>query len=189
MAWLIRSLLLCCLILVAACTMQGAIERLSSPEDRAFAQRFVENVRTGNEEALKPEFDTELWTKSRHQLALARTLFPPGKGETKLIGFQVSSNFVNGDTNTTRQYILVTTDRTHWTLTRIATLAGEGPARIVQWNVNGSSQPPPELLQYQQMERLAPWLQGGGIVALIALIALIWWLVRRSRKRAAAARA
>ena len=188
MAWLVRSLFLSGLILLAACSMQGAIERLSSPEDRAFAQRFVDNVRTGNEEALKPEFDAELWGKSREQLATARALFPPGRGETKLIGYQISSNFVNGKSSTTREFTLVTTDRTHWTLTRILTQADDAPARVVQWQINGFKEPPPELVTYENMERFAPWAQAIGIVLLIGGGLLIFWLVRRSRRRAAAGR-
>ena len=183
MASLMRWLLPCFLVLAASCSVQGTIERFTSPEDRAFAQRFVENVRTGNEEALKPEFDEALWAKSRAELAKARLLYPPGKGETKLIGFNLSSNFSNGASSTSKQYILVTTDERHWTTTRVATLATDGPARIVEWNVSGSGEPPPELVTYERMERIAPWAQGGLVVALIAFGLLIFWLVRRSRRR------
>ena len=188
MASLVRSLILCFLILTASCSVQGAIERFTTPEDRAFAQRFVENVRTGNEEALKPEFDEELWAKSRAELARARPLYPPGKGETKLIGFNLSSDFTNGASSTSKQYVLVTTDNRHWTTTRVATLARDGPARIVEWNVSGSGEPPPELVTYERMERIAPWAQGGLAVLLVAFGLLIFWLVRRSRRRAAAGR-
>ena len=69
MGWARHLVLLTLLILAAACSMEAAIEKLSSPEDRAFAMRFVDNVRSGDEEALKPEFDPELWEKSRGQLA------------------------------------------------------------------------------------------------------------------------
>lgn len=186
MGWARHLVLLLLLILAAACSMQAAIEKLSSPEDRAFAMRFVDNVRSDNEEALKPQFDPELWAKSREQLPLARPLFPPGRGSTKLIGYHIAAKFMNGTSSTTKEYILVTTDQTHWTRTRIVTLAEGGPARVVEWNVNGFKEPPPELQMYESMERLAPWLQAGALIFLVGGIGLIWWLVRRSRRRAAA---
>jgi hypothetical protein len=173
-------------MLVAACSMEAAIEKLSSPEDRAFAMRFVDQVRSADEEALKPQFDAELWAKSREQLALARPLFPPGKGSTRLIGYHIATNVTNGASVTTKEYILVTTDGTHWTRTRIVTLAQGGPAKVVEWAVNGFNEPPPELRMYESMERLAPWLQAGALAGLIGGAVLVWWLVRRSRRRAAA---
>lgn len=186
MAWILRSLLLSCLMLAAACSMQSAIEKMSSPEDRAFAMRFVDNVRSADEGALKPEFDSELWAKSRAQLALARPLFPPGEGSTRLIGYQIATNLSNGASSTRKEYILVTTDQTHWTRTRLVTLAEGGPARVVEWNVEGFKEPPPELRMYESMERLVPWLQAGALIGLVGGIGLVWWLVRRSRRRAAA---
>jgi hypothetical protein len=182
-----RHLVLLMLLMVAAaCSMEAAIEKLSSPEDRAFAMRFVDNVRSANEEALKPEFDAELWAKSREQLPLARPLFPPGRGSTRLIGYHIATNVTNGASSTRKEYILVTTDQTHWTRTRIVTLAENGPARVVEWNVNGFGEPPPELRMYESMERFVPWLQAGALILLVGGIGLVWWLVRRSRRRAEA---
>lgn len=184
MGWARSLVLLLLLTLAAACSMQAAIEKMSSPEDRAFATRFVDNVRTADEEALKPDFDPELWAKSREQLALARPLFPPGKGSTRLVGYHVSTSLTNGASSTTKEFILVTTDQTHWTRTRIVTFAEGGPARVVEWKVDGFKEPPPELRMYESMERLAPWLQAGALLFLVAGIGLVWWLVRRSRRRA-----
>jgi hypothetical protein len=80
--------------------------------------------------------------------------------------------------------VLVTTDERHWTKTRIATFAQGGPARVVEWNVDGFSEPPPELVFLESWERMVPWIQAGLLIVLIGFIALIWWLVRRSRHRA-----
>jgi hypothetical protein len=170
------------LMLAAACSMQAAIDKLSSPEDRAFASRFVDNVRSGNEEALKPEFDSELWAKSRDQLPLARPLFPPGKGSTRLIGYHFATTFTNGASSSTKEYVLVTTDQTHWTRTRIVTLAQGGPARVVEWNVNGFEEPPPELAMTEAWDSALPWIWAGLAIALVAMGGLIFWLVRRSRR-------
>lgn len=183
MGWA-RPFVVAALLILGACSMQGAIEKMSSPQDRAFAFRFVDNVRSGNQDALRSEFDPELWAKSRDQLARARPLFPAGKGSTRLIGYHVAANVANGATSTMKEYILVTTDQAHWTRTRIATLAEGGPARVMEWNVDGFAEPPPELRMYESMERLAPWFQAGALIGLVGGIALVWWLVRRSRRRA-----
>ena len=186
MSRLLRFLPIFCLLFAAACTMEVAIERLSTPEDRAFARRFVENVRTGNEEALKPLFEADLWTRSRGDVARARTLYPPGEGTTRLIGYHIATNVTGSGTTTRKEYVLVTTDQTHWTTTKMVTLARGGPAQVVAWNVVGSGEKPPELEMYESMERIAPFLQAGAVILLLAAIALVWWLVRRSRRKAAA---
>ena len=181
-----RHLVLLVLLLLGACSMEAAIEKLSSPEDRAFAMRFVANVRSGNEAALRPDFDPGLWAKSREQLEQARPLFPRGQGSTRLVSYHVASNFTNGASSTTKEYILVTTDETHWTRTRIVTLAQGGPARVVEWNVNGLGEPPPELVMIDAWESALPWIWAGLAIAVIGMGSLIFWLVRRSRRRHAA---
>jgi hypothetical protein len=186
MGWARNLVLAAVLILAAACSMEAAIEKLSSPEDRAFASRFVANVRGGDEEALKPDFDPELWSRSRAQLAAARPLFPPGEGSTRLIGYHVATSVANGASSTRKEFVLVTTDRTHWTRTRIVTLAEGGPAKVVEWNVNGSREPPPELVMIEAWESALPWIWAGLAIVLAGGIALVWWLVRRSRRPAAA---
>ena len=185
MSWLFRAILLSLLVLTAACSIEAAINKFSSPEDRAFAQRFVSDIRRGNEEGLKAQFDPELWAKSREQLPEARNLYPAGEGATRLIGYNFSTNIDGSGSRSTKEYILVTSDDKHWTRTRIVTLSQGGPAKVVEWNVNGTDQPPPDLLFYESMERILPWVQAGAVILLLAFIGLIWWLVRRSRRRAA----
>lgn len=186
MRWLVRTLLLGSLFLAAACSMEAALDKLVSAEDRAFANCFVADLRHGNAEALKPQFDQELWLKSTEQLPKARSYFPAAEGTTRLIGYNVSTNLANGGSTTTKEYILITAAEPHWTRTRIVTLARNGPARVVQWNVDGFNEPPPELRMYESWERIVPWVQAALAIVLIGFIALIWWLVRRSRRRGTA---
>ena len=174
------------LLLAAGCTMEGAINRLSSAEDRAFAQTIVEDIRSGEAARLRPQFDPELWAKSREQLANARTLFPAGAGETRLIGYNISTNVDTSGSRTEKQFTLVTTDGSHWTQTEVTTLAENAPARVVSWNVQGFDRPPPELESYETMEKALPVLQGVAALFVLGLTVLIFWLVRRSRRRAMA---
>jgi hypothetical protein len=185
MAWLVRSLLLACLLAAGACSMESAINKLSSAEDRAFAQQFVEDVRRGNSDRLKPLFDSEQWALSEKQLINARSHFPKSQGEAKLISYHVATNLADGVRDTRKEYSLVTTDGARWTVVRIATQATGGPAKVVAWRVDGYSKPPPELAAFDMMNRIAPWLQAGAALLLIGVIAFILWLVRRSRRRSA----
>ena len=182
MGWA-RHLVLTMLLLLGACSMQAAIEQLSTPEDRAFAARFVDHVRSGDEAALKPQFDAALWAKSRGQLARARTLFPPGRGDTRLIGYHISTSTVNGARSQRTEYVLVTPDGSHWTRTRILTLAESGPTRVVEWSVNGSREPPDELVMMETWERALPWVWAGLAIGLVGTGSLIFWLVRRSLRK------
>jgi hypothetical protein len=182
MGWARLLLFPLLLIAAAACSMQSAIEKFSSPEDRAFALRFVEDVRSGDEEALRPQFDPGLWAKSRDQLPQARPLFPPGEGSTRLVGYHVATQVANGASSTRKEYIAVTTDETHWTRTRIVTLAEGGPARVVEWNVDGFKEPPAELAMMEAWDSALPWIWAGMAVVLGVAGGLVFWLVRRSRR-------
>lgn len=183
---ILRTLIAAMLLLTAGCTMEGAINRMSSAEDRAFAQAIVEDIRSGEAARLRPQFDPELWAKSGEQLANARTLFPGGAGETRLIGYHVSTNVDTSGSRTEKQFTLITTDGSHWTQTEVSTLAENGPARVVSWNVQGFDRPPPELESYETMASLLPVLQGAALLFVLAIGVLIFWLVRRSRRRAMA---
>ena len=185
MRWLVRTLLLGALFMSAACSMESALDKLVSDDDRVFAQRFVAHLRKGDVESLEPQFDPELWVDSAGHLSKARTYFPAGEGTTRLIGYNVSTNVRNGSSTTSKQYMLVTAADGQWTRTRIVTLARNGPARVVEWNVDRFNEPPPELQMYESWERIVPWVQAGLAIVLLGFIALIWWLVRRSRRRAA----
>jgi hypothetical protein len=180
------------LLLAAACSLRGAIDRLVAPEDKAFAMGFVDEVRRGEMEKLRAQLDPndpKLWATSLEGLPRARALFPVGVGETRLISYNVATSVGGGSRSTSRSFVLVTTDGRHWTKTNLATFSQGGPQKIVGWNVQGLAEPPPELVLMDGWEKALPWIRAGAalIVALAGL--LIWWLVRRSRRsRRAAAR-
>jgi hypothetical protein len=182
-----RAILLLLALLLGACSMRSAIDALSSPEDRAFAQDFVAKMRRGDVKSLEPVFDPGVWRESEPQFAGAPRLYPPTEGTTELIGYQFNTSSTNGVTTRVKNYTLVTHDASHWTTTVIQTRSDRnGPDRIVGWNVNGGPEMPPLYRQYQSVEAAIPWIRGGAIVALLAAIGLIVWLVRRSRRKRAA---
>ena len=179
-----RAILVLVALLAAACSMRSAIDALSSPEDRAFAHDFVAKVRGGEVKSLQPMFDPSVWAESQPQLAQASRFFPASPGTTELIGYQVNSSNVNGASSQTKNYTLVTHDASHWTTTVIQTRSnGNGPHRVIAWNVTGGADVPPAYQQYQSMEAAVPWLRAGLAVGLLAGVALVVWLVRRRRRK------
>ena len=181
---LLRSMLLGLLLLLAgACSMDTAIERMSAPEDRAFARGFVEDLRAGRLERLEPQFRADLWAESAPQLAAAGRLYPAGKGETKLIGYHMNSQVGTGGSLVGKQYTLVTTDGRRWTETVLLTEARGGAAQIVGWRVTPFDEPPPNVRLLEQYEAALPWIRAGAVALLLVAAALVFWLVRRYRRR------
>ena len=181
MAWLVRVLLLACLLAAAACSMQGTIDTMSSPEERAFAQHFVDALKNGKAETLKDAFDPELWEKSRPLFDKARAAFPKAQSRTRLISYHFESDFTAGTRKA--EFVLSTTDGQRWTRTNLATYAQGGHPKIVAWNVEPFAEPPADLRMCETMDRILPWIQAAGLVLLLGVIALVFWLIRRSRRR------
>ena len=179
-----RALFLVLFFILGACSLRSAIDALSTPEDRAFAQDFVAKMRSGDVKSLQPLFDEQTWVESEPQLARAQSYYPDSPGTTELIGFHIQSNNTNGVASQSKDYTLVTNDGSHWTTTLIRTQSSQGgPHRIVGWNVTGGPEMPPAYRQYQSMEAAIPWMWGGGLFGLLLFGGLIFWLVRRSRRK------
>ena len=127
----------CFLTLAAACSMEAAIEKLSSPEDRAFAHALRRQCpAAAMRRRSSPSSIPSSGRRAATQLAQARPLFPPGEGSTRLIGYHVATNVTNGASSTRKEYILVTTDadpldpHPHRDPSPRA-----GRPRVVEWNV------------------------------------------------------
>ncbi len=180
----VHALFLVLLAFLGACSMRSAIDAFSSPEDRAFAQNFIDRLRSGDTKSLEVSFEPQVWRESASQLGQARRLFPSGRGTTELIGFQFSTNMTNGATRRTKDYTLVTHDDAHWTTTVLRTQSeGNGPQRIIGWNVNGGSEMPAAYRQFQTMDNMARGFWIGGLVVIVFIVGLVIFLIRRSRRR------
>lgn len=179
----VRQLVLVFLALLSACSMRSAIETLTSPEDRAFAQEMANRLRSGDEDWLRQHFDPQLWSQSGKQLAGVPALYPAGEAETELIGFNINTNASGGRTVRNREFTLVTHGGGRWTVTSFRTYSEGGPDRVVEWRVIPHEQPPPELTMIQTWDAMVPWIWAAVAVVVAAIAALIFWLVRRSRRR------
>lgn len=179
----VRCLVLLVLLLVAACSMRGAIDAFTSEEDRAFAQQVVARLRSGDEAWLQQRFAPDLWMQSGKQLGAVPALYPAETGTTELVGFQINSNMAGGVTRRSKEFTLVTHGGGRWTVTRLRTFSSGGPDQLVQWSVVPHSQPPPELAMIEGWDAALPWVWTGLAATLLAFIGLVVWLVRRSRRR------
>jgi hypothetical protein len=178
-----RLLILLLAGLLAACTMRSAIQTMTSEEDRAFAQEMVDRLRTADADWLQGQFDTSLWEQSAKQVGQAPDLYPEVPGETDIISFSVSSGTTNGSFERRKEFTLVTHGGGRWTVTHFRTLSTGGPDRVVEWRVTPHSAPPPELTMIETWDRMVPFVWAGVLIVLIGVGALIFWLVRRSRRR------
>ncbi|MEM8697409.1 MAG: hypothetical protein AAGE05_15415 [Pseudomonadota bacterium] len=169
--------------LLTACSMQGMIETMTSDEDQAMAQQFVDNIRDRDGAALEAMVDPDLWKISAEQFEQAADFFPSGTGETRIISYSMNSDGLGEGARVEKDFTLVTTDETHWTTTRFSTFQEGGDPVIVAWNVEGSNEPPADL---EVMETVGTVFMWAGIIALllfVGVVVLIVWLVRRSKRK------
>lgn len=178
-----RALVLILCALLAACTMRSAVNALTSEEDRAFAQEMVERLRAGDSAWLERQFHPDLWAQSGKQIGQARELYPNEPGTTEIVGFNVSSTTINGRTERSREFTLVSHGGGRWTTTWFRTHAGGGADQVVEWRVTPSSAPPPELTMIETWDSMVPWIWAGVLIVLVGVAALVIWLVRRSRRQ------
>jgi hypothetical protein len=177
-----RHLILFALLLLGACSLRGAIDAAIPRADRAFALEMVSRLRSGDRAWLEKQFAPELWAESGAQLEAVPALFPKEAGTTEMVAFEISTNFANGRTERSKAFSLVTHGGGRWTMTGFKTYSTGGRDRVVQWSVVPYSEPPPELAMIEAMDRALPWVLALLTALALGGGALIYWLVRRSRR-------
>ena len=74
---------------LAGCSMDNMIDTMTLEEERAMAQEFVENIRTGNSAKIEVMVDPEIWRNSANQFEEAAGLFPNGNVERRLTSYSI----------------------------------------------------------------------------------------------------
>ena len=174
-----RAWLLLLVLILGACTMRSALDAMTSPEDRAFAQAMVDHLRSGDEAWLRARFRPDLWEQSAKQIGQVPEFFPTAPEATELVAFSTISANRNGATERTKSFILVTHGGGRWTVTSFRTRSVGGPEQVVEWNVVPHSSAPPELELIQGFDAAVPWIRGALIAILLLVGGLIFWLLRR----------
>lgn len=182
MRWM-RVLSLVLIVLAGACSLRSAMQAMTSPEDRAFAQAMVDHLRRADSAWLEPQFDPQLWAQSGKRLGQVPAMFPTVPGTTEIVSFSTSTNMTNGRTERDKAFTLVTHGGGRWTVTQFRLHSTGGPERVVQWSVVPHDTAPPELTMMEAWDRALPWFWGGLLFVLAVSVGLIVWLVRRSRRR------
>lgn len=184
-----RWLVLLLAVLVGACSLRGAMNAMTSPEDRAFAQAMVDNLKSNDQAWLERHFHPDLWAESGKQLGGVAALYPSAPGATELVSYSVNSNNIgSASAERTQEFTLVTEGGGRWAVTRFRTHStGGGAPRIVQWSVVPHTSEPPELAILKTMDRAVPWIWGGIIFVLLLVVGIIVLIVRSNRRRRAAA--
>ena len=179
----ITALLLAIILSLGACSMRSAMEKMTSEEDRAFAQEMVTRLRQGDAEWLQARFDPQLWAQSGKEVAGAGQHYPAVPGTTEMVSFSTSTGTTNGAYQRTREYSLVTHGGGRWTTTSFTTHSTGGPDLVVSWRATPHDREPTELTMLNSIDNALPWIQAGMVAVLVGAGFLVFWLVRRSRRR------
>lgn len=178
---------LCVLLLVgllAACSLRGAMNAMTSEEDRAFAQAMVDNLRSGNQAWLEQHFAPELWQASAKELGDVPALYPSVPGTTELVSYNFQSNNLGSGAQRTQEFTLVTEGGGRWAVTRFRTFAAGGAApRVTQWSVVPHATAPPELTMLRAMDRAVPWMWAGAGFVLLLVVGIVVLIVRSNRRK------
>ena len=189
--WLGRlAALLFGVLALAGCSMETAINAMSTAEDRQFAQDFVANVRAGNEDWLEQHMLPGHWAQSRNMVEARKGLFGAGgPGTTTLVGYQVSAMQAGRVSTRTVSFTLITETDRSWTETRFNAISENGgPLLVSDWLVLPHGGRPPALNMFETSKKAVPWLWGFSVALILGLVAIVWAVVRsRRRKREAAA--
>jgi|GEM_PF-2684664 len=180
-----RFILVFLILILGACSLRGAMNAMTSEEDRAFAQATVDNLRTNNQAWLEQHFAPELWAQSGKQLGDVPALYPASPGPTELVSYSFNSSNVGGPSaERSQEFTLVTEGGGRWAVTRFRTHASGGAAaRIVQWSVVPHTTEPPELAILKAMDKAVPWIWGGFLFVLLLIVGIVVLVVRSSRRR------
>lgn len=183
-----RIFMVLLVLALGACSMRGAMNAMTSPEDRALAQAMVDNLRTNNQAWLEQHFTPELWAESGKSLGEAAALYPSPPESTELVSYSVNSSNIGSPSNErSQEFTLVTSGGGRWAVTRFRTQShGGGAARVVAWSVVPRTTEPPELTVLKTMDRAVPWIWGGLLVFALLVVGIVVLIVRSNRRRRAA---
>lgn len=179
-------------LLLAACSYQATLDKLVSRERQAeliaMAQRMCSDP-----ESLSPRLHPEIATT----LTQAAPLLPgecPGDGATwQLASYQWRTNVTDELTQRQEEFTVVATDPaatdgSKWTTLSFRLYAENGaPMQISKWTVESSEIKPEALVFIENFEAGAKTMAIVGIVVLLLVGGLIFWLVVRHRRKRAAA--
>jgi hypothetical protein len=171
---------------LAGCSLQTALDSMTSPEDRQFAQAFVSHLQAGDEAWIRARMDPAQAGAAGNTVKSAGALIPPPPARTRLVGYQVATQTTNGASARTQTFVLATEGAGRWSVTEFTRRASNGgPALVTAWRVTPHTQRPAELVMFDASEKAVPYLWGLGIAFVAVLAAIVVFIVRYRRRRRA----
>jgi hypothetical protein len=184
---LVLRLILALSLLLGGCSVEDAIDRMASDEEKRFAQQVVTDLRTRNLARLREHFDPAAWAQSERMLEQAAAFYPPGRGNSRLIGYHHNTRMnAGGATERMAQYVLVTEGSGRWAVTVFETHSrGDARPRITGWRVRPSTERPRELAMVDASNRMVPYMRAVGVGFLLVLVGTLVAFIRYRRQKRA----
>ncbi len=162
------------------CSISGAVDKLVSAEDKAFALGVAKAACDGTLERYQRQIAPQLTEEYRKNSEKLKPFCPTGPGEAKLVGFQFNTQMVNGATAKTQQLVVMTQSPGRWSRTVMQRASSNGgPLLLHNLTMNATPEKPADLVQADQWDAMVPYLRIALVVALLLLVAGVWWLIRR----------
>lgn len=167
------------------CSISGAIDKMVSADDKAFALGIAKAACDGTLERYRDKLDPQLLADFLNNREKLKSFCPNGVGKARLVGFQTNTQMVNGATAKTQQFVVMTESPGRWSrATLIRSSQNGGPLLLQSLNLNATPEKPADIVQAEQWDQAVPYIRFGAIGVLVLLVGGVWWLIRRhDRKR------
>jgi hypothetical protein len=183
----LRSILtaLVAALLLGGCSFQATLDAMV---DRERQQQIISTAQTlcgANPGSLLPQMHPDLQQQSVALLPQIASQCPTTQTQWQLTTFQFNANSdASGSSRTESAVVVAGGDAGPWTQVDLSyqQLNG-GPAQIISWNVAAVQQKPESLAAIAIWDSVRIWIMAGALLFFGAIIALIIWLVRRSRRK------
>jgi hypothetical protein len=170
-------------LILAGCSMQGAIDKMASAEEKKLATGFAEAICNGSLAPYQDMVEPTLWIDSQPLLPQAKVYCPTESAKFRLMGYRFD---VNSDSNGTVRAVKMAAlaeSPGKWTVATIDTLEKNGKRQIVAWNLNAFNEKPEDLAAMEAWDNNVIYLQIGIPLLLLGMIGGVVWLFRRSRAK------
>lgn len=171
--------------LLAGCSVSKAVEKMTTPEDRALVIAVAGAACDGTLSKYQKQMSPEIWAEVQKNPNAVRSHCPEGAGTSKVMGYNFNSNITNGKKSGTDQFVVITEGKNRWTRAVITRVAKDGgPMMITGIAMSSTAEKPADVAQMESLEKTLPYIWGGAAFVLLGLIAVVIWLIRReSRKK------
>lgn len=175
-----------CFSSLPACSFQSTLDKMVKPERQReiidIAQRFCTDPTS-----VKREMHREITATLDAAIPALPRECPPAGARWELASYKWNSNVTAGLSERQEEVVVVGSAPGKWSTVEVRFYArNDEPARIVYWRVIASKTRPPALEFIEGYNRTVEIARIAVPVALLAIAALVVWLVRRQRAKRAA---